>query len=128
MNAMNSLEARLKCWSPRAPSAGVEQRLFGKPRRSAPSHSFGWLAPAAACALLVGALVRQPVEMTFSGESGPSEFAAMSLSNQNYAAYLPGSFKQEQNRWDTFEWTNRGYFNSSKHPFSSVQTDGSGQQ
>ncbi len=34
------------------------------------------------------------------------EFVAMILSNQSYAAFLPGSFQQSANRLDTFEWTN----------------------
>lgn len=42
---------------------------------------------------------------------------AMILSNQSYAAYLPGSFQQSANRWDTFEWTNTGGFTSSEGPF-----------
>lgn len=42
---------------------------------------------------------------------------AMILSNQSYAAYLPGSFQQNENRWDTFEWTNMGGFTSSEGPF-----------
>jgi hypothetical protein len=42
---------------------------------------------------------------------------AMILSNQSYAAYLPGSFQRNQNRWDTFEWTNTGRFPSSGEPF-----------
>ncbi len=42
---------------------------------------------------------------------------AMILSNQSFAAYLPGSFQRNQNRWDTFEWTNTGHFTSSEGPF-----------
>jgi hypothetical protein len=49
------------------------------------------------------------------GKHGP--LVAMILSNQSYAAYLPGSFQRSQNRWDTFEWTNPGGFPSSDGPF-----------
>lgn len=129
MNEMNALEARLKCWSPREPSARLEARLFGRPaQKRTAAQSFGWLAPAAACLLLAGTLARSPVETVFSDASARGQLVAMSLSNQNYAAYLPGSFKPEQNRWDTFEWTNRGDFNSSIRPFSGVKTDGSDQR
>jgi hypothetical protein len=46
---------------------------------------------------------------------------AMIFSNQSFAAYLPGSFTREQNRWDTFEWTNHGHSGSSVAPFSPVR-------
>ena len=129
MNEMNSLEARLKCWNPREPSAQVAARLFNhSERKRTPASRYGWMAPVAACLLLAGTLARQPVETVFPGETSRLEMVAMSLSNQNFAAYLPGSFKQKQNRWDTFEWTNRGDFNSSKHPFFRVTTDGSDQR
>jgi hypothetical protein len=44
---------------------------------------------------------------------------AMGLSNQSYAAYLPGAYQPTANRVDTFEWTNRGYSNSSMDSFTS---------
>jgi hypothetical protein len=47
----------------------------------------------------------------------PAPMVAMILSNQGFAAYLPGSFQRNQNRWDTFEWTNTGRFTSSGEPF-----------
>jgi len=49
---------------------------------------------------------------------GSPPLVAMILSNQSFAAYLPGSFQREQNRWDTFEWTNHGQSGSSVAPFS----------
>jgi hypothetical protein len=49
---------------------------------------------------------------------GAPPMLAVIMSNQSYAAYLPGSFQRAQNRWDTFEWTNQGYSGSSVAPFS----------
>ncbi|HMP83867.1 MAG TPA: hypothetical protein PKA41_14300, partial [Verrucomicrobiota bacterium] len=75
--------------------------------------------PTAACVFVALTLTRQPVGFSVATTQG--ELAAMSLSNQNYAPYLAGSFDRQQNRWDTFEWTNGGEFNSSKRPFSREQ-------
>lgn len=126
MSEMNPLEAQLKSWAPRRPSARLERKLFGAPASKAPLiQSFGWLAPAMACLLFVGVIANQRSETTFSIGAVDEEMVAMSLSNQSYAAYLPGSFKQKQNRWDTFEWTNGGGFTSSVHPFPQAETDGS---
>jgi hypothetical protein len=46
--------------------------------------------------------------------------AAMILSNQNYAAYASGNFRESQNGLSsvTFDWTNHGGFTSSIAPFS----------
>jgi hypothetical protein len=80
------------------------------------AQSLGWLAPAAACLLCAITLFRQQGEIPYLPTSDHAAMIAMSLSNQSYATYLPGSFKQEQNRWDTFEWTNGGNFTSSIRP------------
>lgn len=126
MNEMNSLEGQLKSWRPRRPSAGLERSLFGTPLRGPRFvQAAGWLAPAVACLLFVGVIAKHPDGRTIRIGSDYEELVAMSLSNQSYAAYLPGSFKSEQNRWDTFEWTNGGSFTSSIHPFPKGRTDGS---
>jgi len=126
MNEMNSLEDQLKSWRPRRPSAGLERRLFGA-RSKVPSltQAFGLLAPAVACLLFVGVIARQPEGRALQLGGDDEKLVAVLLSNQNYAAFLPGSFKNEQNRWDTFEWTNGGGFTSSIHPFPKGRTDGS---
>jgi hypothetical protein len=124
MNEMKPLEAQLKSWMPRRPSAALERKLFGAPApRPPPARCFGWLAPAAACLLVVGAMVHQRGGTTLSIAPDHEELVAMSLSNQSYAAYLPGSFQREQNRWDTFEWTRGRDFNFSKHPFPQGRTN-----
>jgi len=71
------------------------------------------LAPTAACLLLTVAMLRQPDESLVPGGAARAAMLAMGLSNQNFAAYLPGSFQPTANRLDTFEWTNGGYSTSS---------------
>ena len=125
MNEMNSLEDQLKSWRPRRASAALEHRLFGeRPKAAHWPQAFGLLAPATACLLFVGMIARQPEGRVtqFAGDS--EELVTVLLSNQNFAAFLPGSFKNAQNRWDTFEWTNGGGFTSSIHPFPKGRTDG----
>lgn len=48
---------------------------------------------------------------------------AMILSNQSYAAYLPGSFEHQHNsfRADTFEWTNGSRSTSSMGSLSPMK-------
>ena len=73
------------------------------------------LIPAAACLILTLAMLNQPDRHGASVAAGQGAIMAMSLSNQSYAAYLPGSFACEANRL-TFRWTNEGASPSS--PFS----------
>jgi len=73
-----------------------------------------WLAPAMAC-VLFATLALNPRGPILPGSQ---PMMAMILSNQSFAAYLPGSFQRDQNRWDTFEWTNHGQSGSSVAPFS----------
>ena len=113
---MNPLETQLRSWKPRRPSVLLERRLFPARSPSAP-HAPAlaqWLAPAMAC-VLFATLALNPRGTALPG-SPP--LVAMILSNQSFAAYLPGSFQREQNRWDTFEWTNHGQSGSSVAPFS----------
>ena len=117
MNEMNPLEAQLRSWTPRPPSARLERRLFAGPVETRPmSPSWvHWFAPAMACLLFATLAVNNPRDPLLPG--GSPMLAAI-MSNQSYAAYLPGSFQRAQNRWDTFEWTNQGHSGSSVAPFS----------
>jgi hypothetical protein len=116
MKEMNTLEAQLRSWTPRRPSPGLERRVLGS---GAPWHfSFSRLAtvlaPTAACLLLTLSMVKQSAQELLPGSGSQNAMVAMGLSNQNFAAYLPGSFQPTANRLDaTFEWTNRGYSKSS---------------
>ncbi|MGA2864446.1 MAG: hypothetical protein ABSF95_08150 [Verrucomicrobiota bacterium] len=108
---MNDLEARLRSWVPRRPSASLEKRLFGRrPAGAVPPPGFrlNWLAPATAAVLLAGLFLSQHYNAHI-GSSNAGPIVAMILSNQSAAAYLPGSFPRAQNRLpaDAYQWTIR---------------------
>jgi hypothetical protein len=69
--------------------------------------TFRWLVPATAGLLLL-CLVAHPRGGDGLPRSHSVPMVAMILSNQSSCAYLPGSFKADQNNVpaDTFEWTN----------------------
>lgn len=73
--------------------------------------------------MLGGLLVAQWNTPPVTAATDQAPMVAMILSNQSYAAYLPGSFQRNQNRWDTFEWTNTGDFTSSGGPFLGPKKD-----
>jgi hypothetical protein len=102
-NEMERLEAELRCWMPRRPSATLERRLFRRATpRPMPAMVAGWLAPAAACLMFAG-LILNPQSGGVSSDSPVSGvMAGLILSNQNYAAYLPGSFQRTHNQLETF--------------------------
>jgi hypothetical protein len=114
---MNPLEKPLRSWKPRRASARLERGLFGRPPRQS-ALALPWLAPALACGLWALMIVNPHNTGGLVAESAEGKsMAALSLSNQSYAAYLPGSFTMDQNRWDTFRWTNTSVFRSSRGPF-----------
>lgn len=120
MKKMNTLETQLRSWTPRHPSPGLERRLFGTERPHFPiSRWITVLTPTAACILLTVSMMRQSAEGLLPNGNNRAAIVAMGLSNQNFAAYLPGAFQPTANRVDTFEWTNRGYSNSSMDSFTS---------
>jgi len=129
MNEWNHWETPLRSWTPRRPSAGLKARIFGRSvAAEGPRHfSLGWLAPATVCLLLLFVTVSQR-----SGElarlasaSNQMPIIAVTLSNVSLAAYLPGSFANDQNavRPDTFEWTNHGHSPSSIPSFPQARTN-----
>ncbi len=113
---MNWLEAQLKSWAPRRPSAKIERRLFHRPARARVSEltrALAWLTPAAACMVFALAALRQ--ESTAEGASRPEYLFAMALSNQAAVNVLHSDAAQPENRVvrASFEWTNRGGSGSS---------------
>jgi hypothetical protein len=64
-------------------------------------------------------MLKQSAHELLPHGSNQAALVAMGLSNQNYAAFLPGTFQPTANRVDTFGWTNRGYSNSSMDSFTS---------
>ena len=107
MNETKRLETKLHSWKPRRPSARLERRIFGESGITPGARALmRVLIPAAACVILTLAMLNQPDRSGVSVAAGQGAIMAMSLSNQSYAAYLPGSFACEANRLDTFRWTN----------------------
>jgi len=113
------LETQLRSWTPRRPSAGLERRVFGGDGSAREVRA--WLRvllPAAACLILTVAMLN-PLERLVA----PAAVTTLSLSNQSYAAYLPGSFTCAANRLDSFRWTNGGSLPSSTFSISSGKTN-----
>ena len=109
MNETNPLETQLRSWTPRRPSAKLERHLFHRPSVAPrPTGLVFWLGPVTACLLFVCVVFSQHSPPDFSPTSRQDAMVAVILSNQSYAAYLPGSFQRAANRLDTFEWTNHG--------------------
>ncbi len=108
---MNELEARLRSWAPRRPSASVERRLFS-PRPPAarpaetPAFRSGWLAAGAAATVLAGLFLLNHNARAI-GPASAAPYVAMILSNQYAAAYLPGGSRPAENRLpaDQYEWS-----------------------
>ena len=128
MNEWNPLETQLRSWTPRRPSAGLKARLFAAPASHAPRRplAFGWLAPATVCLLMILVTFNQRNgELARMAASNPVPMMAVTLSNLSAAAYLTGSFVNDQNavRPDTFEWTNQGHSSSSIPSFAQSQTN-----
>ena len=129
MNELNQWETRFRSWTPRRPSAGLKARVLGRAEAAGrPRHlSLGWLGPATACLLLLFVTVTQRSGKLarLAASSDPLPIMAVTLSNVSLAAYLPGSFVNDQNavRPDTFEWTNHGHSPSSIPSFPQGRTN-----
>jgi len=125
----------LRSWALRRPSARLNRRLFASHLAAgnhqspisdhpSPTLRLAWLAPAAACLLLVCTLLGQRNSASSSTPTSAGSMVAMILSNQSYAAYLPGSFQPEQNALrNTFEWTNGSRSTSSIRFLSPIKAN-----
>jgi hypothetical protein len=113
---MNSLEAQLRSWRPRRPSARLKRRLFGTSLAPGAAWIVGSLAPAAACVMLTLGFFNS--HNSLSGLSYPPvrEMVATDWSN---AATVVDSFADKQNHWAsvTFDSTNRSGFGFSISSF-----------
>jgi len=100
---MDPLEARLRSWQLRRPSATLERRLF---RRATvglrPGVLAGWLAPVAACLIFAGLILNPQSAATLSGPPQSGGMVALVSSNQSYAACLPGRFERTHNQLEAF--------------------------
>ena len=70
----------------------------------------GWFAPAAACLILAGVIFNPRSVATLSDASAAGGMVGMIMSNQSYAAYLPGSFQRTHNQLETFSSAASGGF------------------
>ena len=103
LNELDPLETQLQSWKPRRPSATLERRLFRRAARGPrPALVAGWLAPAAACLLLLGSLLNPQSAATLTGDPHSGGLLALIASNQSYASYLPGSFERTHNQLEAF--------------------------
>jgi len=112
------LETQSRSWTPRRPSAGLKARIFSRSVAERPGRpiAFGWLAPATVCLLLLLISFNQRNgKLARLAASNQVPMMAITLSNMSFAAYLPGSFVNDQNAVPpgTFEWTNNGHSHSS---------------
>ena len=125
MNETNRVETQLRSWTPRRPSAGLERGLFGAAGSAPPDERavLRVLISTAACLIFTMAILNHPDHRDGAVAAGPGAIMALSLSNQNYAAYLPGSFACEANRLDSFRWTNGGASPSSASSISLGKTN-----
>ncbi len=93
----------MRSWTPRRPSVTLERRLFHRPTpEPRPVTLAAWLAPVAACLLFAGLILNPQGAATLSGSPQSRALVALILSNQSYAAYLPGSFVRTHNQLETF--------------------------
>lgn len=118
MKEMIQLEAQLRSWTPRRPALKLEPHLMScSPRRFLLPKLVSVFAPAAVCLLVTLAGLKQ-FDPPGLGSGNAAALVAQGLSNQHYAPYVPGNSQSSANRWDTFEWTNRGYSQSSMRSFT----------
>jgi hypothetical protein len=123
-NDLKSMEARLRTWRPRRPSATLKWRLFlvHAAKMTRVMRIAGCLTPATACVLLAilsfnsgfGARTR-----VFSGLSIPEM-----MSNQSYAVYVTSQDSEQNNlAASNFDWTNRNGLRSTVTFAPSKTTD-----
>lgn len=116
MKETNSLEMQLRSWEPRAPSQEVKRRLFpASPARSfRGSRSMQWLAPVAACGLLMAMILNQLGPDNRVGGS-PANVLTVAVSNQASPAMIATGFAASPS--NRFEWTNVSASTSSVSSF-----------
>src|ERR1043166_164792 len=114
MNEFNSLEKRLRSWTPRPPSPRIRRRLFAKAvpleRRTHDPIAWRWLAPAMAlCVAALIVLARNP-HSGFGGTAAYRVTPTFALSNLDFATYFAAAAQNDRNLlYSTFEWTNGGH-------------------
>ena len=103
----------MRSWTPRHPSANLEERIFSRERPAARQISPAvaqfarWFAPAFACVVLVLILANpKPVHFAQLAAGTNAMSDILGRGNAAYAAYFDGEHHSEQNRThQKFEWT-----------------------
>ena len=122
MKNMTELETLLRSLKPRPPRRAVKERIFGagaaEPELSGVQADgtatlnpvpfrLGWLAPATVTFLLTCVLFSHHNAFVLGQTPAGTALIAAAVSNQNAAAWLPGSFEASHNTppIDAFDWT-----------------------
>lgn len=122
MNQMEQLEIQLRAWQPRRPSAKCKTAIFGKKSDDAARSLallWNWSLPvASSLMLLLTTLGQRDGDLARAARLGEqSPMIATVLSNQSFAAFLPGNSQNDQNTLrNTFEWTNASRYTPSIAP------------
>ena len=107
---MNELEARLRTWTPRAPSRSLKAQIFraARAQNTLTGITFRLVGPATAAVLLLCGIFNQREATIIALATQNGSLVTGGLSNQSAAAFLPCAFQPEANcpPADTFEWTN----------------------
>jgi hypothetical protein len=97
----------------------LEKKIFASAVKPGPVSErpypigLGWIAPVAACLMLVAMVSQSPQSAGLAGGTNP--VVGVVLSNHNAAAFLLAGYQPRANSIpaETFEWTNGGGFTSS---------------
>ena len=113
MKQSNPLENQLRSWKPRAPSARLKARIFGRAAAPAwdPQNFLGskwaWLAPVMGCFLVLSVLTsNHSPRWDYSADAKKADWFSLAASNQSFAAYIMSDFHSEQNSPESVQWTN----------------------
>ena len=121
MNNLNDLEKQLRHWTPRHPSAGLEEALFGasreEARRFAPGMVVRWLVPVTACLFLTVTIMQQ--NSIPAGVGRNAVHGSFASSNLLYCTGGGENFCERV----TFDWTKGGQFTSTVHSLTPFWTN-----
>lgn len=131
MSPLNPPEKQLLSWTPRAPSASLEARLFGPRRALARAEglhrpsAWHWLTPAMAVLLLGLFLYGNQAGFLHQFHPPPSSslLATAALSQPEFSAYYADARHSENNALrNTFEWTNGNSSLSTARPMAQTNS------
>jgi hypothetical protein len=125
MKTPNSLEDQMRSWTPRRPSAQIEQKLFGARRSTLDvrrRHALPWYQTLGAS--LVGCAVVLFTVLNFAGlEATPHGSTAFSPLSNHVSSFEMAS--GPKNMWTApiLHWTNEGAVGSTHRSFDLLNTN-----